>query len=133
MRRRLFETENLDLEKAIRMYQAMEATTADMQSLGVKTELGEKVAAIDSTRATPNFATGQSKPKGRSAGPEKKGQVCESGGETDGTNCSCCGRSYPPRRCPAYSQQCKRCLGYSGDHDTIIFLCVKLIHLNLFS
>ena len=46
--RRLFETENLDLEKAIRMCQAMEATAADMQSLGVKTELGGKVAAIDS-------------------------------------------------------------------------------------
>ena len=52
MQRQLFETDNLDLERAIRMCQAMEATAADMQSLGVKTELGEKVAAIDSRNSS---------------------------------------------------------------------------------
>ena len=75
MRRRLFETENLDLDKAIKMCQTMEATAADMQLLGVKTELGEKVAAIDSRnsrKATPNFVTGQSQPKECSARPGKE-------------------------------------------------------------
>ena len=43
---------NLDLERAIRMCQAMEATATDMQSLGVKTELGGKVAAIDSRNSS---------------------------------------------------------------------------------
>ena len=51
MRRRLFETENLDLEKAVRLYQAMEATAADMQSLGVKTELGGKSDSRNTPRA----------------------------------------------------------------------------------
>ena len=124
MRRRLFETENLDLDKAIRMFQTMEATAADMQLLGVKTELGEKVAAIDSRnlrKARPNFVTGQSQPKECSARLEKKDhrkrepramgrQVCKTGGETDGTSCSHC---HPPRRCLAYGQQCKRCLSYN--------------------
>ena len=66
MRRRLFETENLDLEKAIRMCQAMEATAADMQSWGVKPELGEKVSAVDSSnpaRSTPKSTTGQGRQK----------------------------------------------------------------------
>ena len=97
------------------MCQAMEATAADMQSLGVKSELGEKVAAIDSrnsTRGTPYFATGQSKPKGCSAGPGKREpqrlEVCETGRETDGTSCSRCGLHHPPRWCPAYGQQCKK-------------------------
>ena len=63
------------MDKAIRMCQAIEATAADMQSLGVKTELEEKVAAIDSRnsrKATPNFVTGQSQPKECSARPGKE-------------------------------------------------------------
>ena len=124
MRRRLFETENLDLEKAIRMCQAMEATAADMQSLGVKVELVEKVAAIDSRnspRATPNFTTGQGRRKGVSAGPGRKEQhkgaqshrqVGEAVGEKEGIGCSRCGQSHQPRR-PAYGQQCNKCLAYN--------------------
>ena len=114
MRRRLFETENLDLEKAIRMCQAMEATAADMQSLGVKTELGEKVAAIDSrNRKGKGGSAGSGKREPQKEGAQSHGQVCETGGETGGTRCSRCGLSHPPRRCPAYGQQCKRCLAYN--------------------
>ena len=122
MRRRLFETENLDLEKAIRMCQAMEATAADMQSWGVKPELGEKVSAVDSSnpaRSTPKSTTGQGRQKvvtetvRNEQHARNYGQVRESGNQKDGSSCSRCGRSHPPRRCPAYSQQCKKCLGYN--------------------
>ena len=47
MCRRLFEAENLDLPKAIRMCQSMEAMADDLQCLaGKKTEASEGVAAV---------------------------------------------------------------------------------------
>ena len=47
--RRLFETEKLDLAKAIQMCQTIEATTADLQSWEAK-ELSEQVAAVKDER-----------------------------------------------------------------------------------
>ena len=46
IRRRLLEAENLDLPKAIRICQTMEATATDLQSLEGKTETLEKIAVV---------------------------------------------------------------------------------------
>ena len=99
MRRRLFETENLDLSKAIRMCQSMEAMADDLQCLaGKKVEASEGVAAV---RTVP--AKRMSRPKERLPGDQEVGAPL----------CSRCGRSHKPRQCPAYGQRCKKCQGFN--------------------
>ena len=66
MRRRLLETEKLDLAKAIQMCQVMETTLADLQHMSKKPEAGEEEGPVASVR------TGK--------GSEAQGELCTEGG-----------------------------------------------------
>ena len=112
MRRRLLETENLDLPKAIRMCQTMEATAADLQSLVEKTETVEKIAAMESqsTRGGKDqFSHWRKKQQdsvdGKARQPRQQRNAASRGAKV----CSRCGRLHQPRQCPAYGQQCTNC------------------------
>ena len=97
IRRRLFETENLDLPKAIRICQNMEATASDLQSLVAnKAEVSEDVAAVG---AVPEKR--RSGPKARQVGDQEWGARV----------CSRCGQAHKPRQRPAYGQRCRKCQG----------------------
>ena len=102
MRRRLFSTENLDLPKAIRMCQSMEAMADDLQCLaGKKAEASEGVAAVRTVPA--KRMKRMSRPKERLPRDQEVGALL----------CSRCGRSHKPRQCPAYGQRCKKCQGFN--------------------
>lgn len=122
MRRRLLETDNLDLPKAIRMCQTMEATAVDLQSLVEKTETVEKVAATESqptlatSGATDQFSRWRGKrDDGREGKARQQRNVTSKRGvgSRSGGVCSRCGRLHQPRQCPAYGQQCNNCGGYN--------------------
>ena len=69
IRRRLLEIENLDLSKAIRIFQNMEATASDLHSLVAnKAEVSECVAAVG---AVPEKR--RSGPKARPVGDQEWG------------------------------------------------------------
>ena len=111
MRRRLFETEKLDLAKAIQMCQTIEATTADLQSWEAK-ELSEQVAAVkDEHREEDEVAMV------RNRGVPVKGKESRSEGmeldrrEREEQECWKCGRCHRPRQCPAFGQRCLKCNG----------------------
>ena len=50
MRRRMFETDKVDLEKAVQMCQVMESTTVDLQQMGTRLEPQRVDKACRSTR-----------------------------------------------------------------------------------
>eukprot|EP00731_Ephydatia_muelleri_P030026 Em0021g549a len=112
MRRRLLETENLDLPKAIRMCQTMEATAADLQSLVEKTETVEKIAAMESqsTRGGKDqFSHWRKKQQDSVEGKARQPRQQRNAASRGAKVCSRCGRLHQPRQCPAYGQQCTNC------------------------
>ena len=110
MRRRMFETDKLDLEKAVQMCQVMESTTVDLQQMGTRlepqpgltkpVEAQEGVAAVNSRR--PSGSIGEKRRK------DWPGAKPFSGSPHP---CSRCGWSHKPRQCPAYGQKCLNCQG----------------------
>ena len=109
--RRLFETEKLDLAKAIQMCQTIEAMTADLQSWESK-ELSEQVAAVkDEHREEDEVAMV------RNRGVPVKGKESRSEGmeldrrEREEQECWRCGRCHRLHQCPAFGQRCLKCNG----------------------
>ena len=110
MRRRMFETDKLDLEKAVQMCQVMESTTVDLQQMGTRlepqpglskpVEAQEGVAAVNSRR--PSGSIGEKRRKDWPGAKPFSGSP---------HSCSRCGRSHKPRQCPAYGQKCLNCQG----------------------
>ena len=110
MRRRMFETDKLDLEKAVQMCQVMESTTVDLQQMGTRlepqpgltkpVEAQEGVAAVNSRR--PSGSIGEKRSKDRPGAKPFSGSPHP---------CSRCGWSHKPRQCPAYGQKCLNCHG----------------------
>ena len=87
MRRRLFETDELTLEKAIRKCRTMVATSADLQLLSGKKE--EEVAAI---------AQGATVKKKQEYKPPKR--------QSQKRTCGKCGQQHERAKCPAYGKTC---------------------------
>ena len=87
MRRRLFKTDDLKLEKAVRMCRNMEATTADLQMWSSKKE--EEAAA------------GSSRKYQRLPSEEKH--------KTAKRNCARCSLRHAPNKCPAQGKTCYKC------------------------
>ena len=87
MRRRLFETDELTLEKAIRKCRTMEATSADLQLWSGKKE--EEVAAI---------AQGATVKKKQEYKPPKR--------QSQKRTCGKCGQQHERAKCPAYGKTC---------------------------
>ena len=107
MRRGLFETDKLELPKAIQMCQTMEATSADseswvgkekkvddgdipveVKSVSESAESVSEVQKLTNTRARENDHS------------QRYGEVRE---------CRQCGRAHKPRQCPEYGQKCLKC------------------------
>ena len=126
MRRRLFETDNLDLAKAIRMCQTMEATAADLQHLGSKkTEVVEGetagVAVVEKKRSQDKEDSEEVAAIGRQSWKvpgrkqdqqweERRLEPRQPGKQwTSQAGCSRCGYEHKPRQCPAYGKKCAKC------------------------
>ena len=92
MRRRLFETDKLTLEKAIQMCRTMEATSADLQLWSGTKE--EEVAAIT------QGAKGKKKQEYKQP-PQKQ--------QSQRRTCGKCGQQHERAKCPAYGKTCFRC------------------------
>ena len=108
LRRRLFEhTTPINLEEAISLARAAEATSQDLKTL--KPDQTETVNAL------------------------RKGQTRRSNPPTDKANslivrgkCGNCGQSHPPRQCPAYGQQCRTCSKFN--HYSKVCRSKKQVH-----
>ncbi|KAL5510796.1 hypothetical protein EMCRGX_G006398 [Ephydatia muelleri] len=119
MRRRLFETDKLELSKAIQMCQTMEATAADLQ-LWADKGTGDQtvVAAIKSPAERENVGENGQESSSVAAVKERyasqrseqslRGEVSMKG-RPMGRECARCGRLHKPRQCPAYGQTCHKC------------------------
>ena len=122
MRCRLFEVENLDLAKAIRMCQTMEATAADLQHLvSKKTEMVEGetagVALLSKKRYTAQKTqkkwqqwrnkVGKSQEENRiGKGPIGDPEPNQPGKQwSNQAGCSRCGYDHKPRQCPVYREK----------------------------
>ena len=125
MRRRLFETDKLELSKAIQMCQTMEATAADLQLWADKCtgdqtvvaaikspaerenvdENGQESSSVAAVRERYAFQRSDSLtvPK-QSLREEVSMKGCLMGRE-----CSRCEGLHKPRQCPAYGQTCHKC------------------------
>eukprot|EP00731_Ephydatia_muelleri_P019632 Em0012g457a len=113
MRRRLLETEKLDLAKAIQMCQVMETTLADLQHMSKKPEAGEEEGPVASVRTRKGFRGKENdvQKEGDGAKNPAAGQQGRRTGERKG--CSRCGMVHPPRQCPAFGKQCLKCQKYN--------------------
>ena len=112
MRRRLLETEKLDLAKAVQMCQAMETTVADLQHMSKKSETVEEEGPVASIRTRKGFRSKENyayKEGGR-AENSTAGQQGTKWRERKGY--SRCG-THPPRQCPAFGKQCMKCQKYN--------------------
>lgn len=90
-RRRLFETKNLDLEKAITLCRLAEDTEGEMRKL----KLNEEVQAVYKTRQKKAKRRPRSQPTHTSSNKADK--------------CGKCGTEHPPRQCPAFGSECYAC------------------------
>ena len=111
MRRRLFETDKLELPKAIQMCQTMEATSADLESwVGKEKKVdGEVPVEVKSVSESAESVSavqrsGYQKPTNTRTRENDQGQRY---GEV--RECRQCGRTHKPRQCPAYGQKCLKC------------------------
>ena len=111
MRRRLFETDKLELPKAIQMCQTMEATSADLESwVGkekkVDSEVPVEVKSVSESAESVSAVqrSGYQKPTNTRTRENDQGQRY---GEV--RECRQCGRTHKPRQCPAYGQKCLKC------------------------
>jgi len=93
-RRRLFESQNLTLEKAITLCRITEDTEEDMRKL----KLNEEVSAVYKT-----------KPKARPKAPKTKTPMNTVTGQVKSKICSRCGTSHAAKQCPAYGKECHIC------------------------
>ena len=127
MRHRLFEAENLDLAKAIRMCQTVEATAADLQHLvSKKTEMVEGetagVALVSKKRRYRAQKTqkkwqqwrnrvGKSQEENRiGKGPIGDPEPNQPGKQWPSqAGCSRCGYDHKPRQCPVYRKKSAKC------------------------
>ena len=97
LRRRLFEdSDNLDLEKAIKKCRIAETSTEDMKS--IKTEPDESVHALKHSK--------QSKLVSKQSADSSEGFSHQT---RNRSTCGNCGTTHPPRKCPAYGQKCHSC------------------------
>ena len=108
MRRRLFETDKLELAKAIQMCQSMEATLADLQQWTVKKPVGEEMVAEIETGERKGSEEVAAMNKGLFRKAETKLNREDRRG-AEGSECSRCGTFHRPRQCPAYGQRCAKC------------------------
>ena len=125
MRRRLFETDKLELPKAIQMCQGMEATAADLQSWGeAKNGSPEVVAAV---KGTVKESFGYEDSEGValvSWAPNDQGSSSRNGAamgsrtqeswvrrNPKGKGCYKCSRVHKYGQCPAFGQVCWKCKG----------------------
>ncbi|XP_067928064.1 uncharacterized protein [Watersipora subatra] len=87
-RKRLFEKEDLDLEKAIKIYRTVEGIQKEMAGL----KLNEEAHAVYKRPSRPVDSTVVIKKE-----PKARG------------NCKYCGTSHPPWQCPAFGKACNAC------------------------
>ena len=113
MRRRLLETEKLDLAKAIQMCQVMETTVADLQHMSKKSETVEEEGPVALVRTRKGFRSKENYvyKEGDRAENSTAGQQGTKWRERKG--CSRCGTLHPPQQCPAFGKQCMKCQKYN--------------------
>ena len=112
MRRRLFETDKLELPKAIQMCQTMEATSADLESWVGKEKkvdggevpvevksVSESAESVSAVQRVGYQKLANTRTRENDQG-QRYGEVRE---------CRQCGRTHKPRQCPAYGQKCLKC------------------------
>ena len=88
VRERLLREDNLDLEKAVKICQAAEATERQIQSLS--TEKGASSSDVNYCQKTGRRHQGKSQQK-------------------NATKCKCFDTIHVPRSCPAFNKACNRC------------------------
>ena len=105
----LDEGDNLTMEKAIDIAVNYETTKKHLKSMA-SGDTGTSVDAIKK-KATKKPHTG------KRPGQQKNYQDQHSGPQI---NCKNCGRKHPPRKCPAFGEQCRKCLKWNHWGDVCL-------------
>lgn len=107
-RRKLFEQNDADLDKAVELCRREESTSKDFKKLtGHSKE--EQAYAVRHRPPFPNNST-------RGNRNPHTNRTASNPPETDSNHeskCGNCGQSHPPRSCPAYGKQCNNCKKYN--------------------
>ena len=99
VRERLLRQEDLDLDKAVKICQAAEATEKQILTLA------QKGASSNDTSVNYCNTRGHRQQQRKPFQPSTK--------QKPATKCSCCDTTHAPRACPAYGKACNKC-GKSG-------------------